>query len=347
MTQPIATPRSVGRYTITKLLKAGGGGEVWLGEHPTLGAPIVVKLILPELANQQDARGRFEREARIAARMRSANVVQIIDYGVTDAGEQFIVMERLEGETLRERLTARGTLSPKETAAILAQVCKAVTRAHEERLVHRDLKPDNIFLAHDPGGELVKVLDFGVTKVTDGLAAGGVDPTASGALLGTPSYMSPEQAQGLKSVDFRSDLWSLGVIAVECITGKRPFVATSIGPLIKQIVVDPIRLPSILAPDRDIAPALDAWAARALQRDPTARFESAEQLAEELARIAGSMPDVVGQKRALVEQPGPGGDLATAREQARATASLRPMVLAVVACAVIAALVALRWFLGG
>jgi serine/threonine-protein kinase len=195
-------------------------------------------------------------------------------------------MERLEGETLAQRLVAVRALSVGETAAIVVQVCRAVTKAHEAGLVHRDLKPENIFLARDVGMEVAKVLDFGVVKVPDALALDGVSPTVTGTLIGTPCYMSPEQAQGLKSVDFRSDLWSLGVIVYECVTGIRPFARSALAPLIRQITIERILMPSESAPAARLPPAIDTWMARALSRDPSRRFASARELGESLERIA-------------------------------------------------------------
>jgi eukaryotic-like serine/threonine-protein kinase len=212
--------------------------------------------------------------------------VAVLDHGTGDDGVPFIVMEHLEGETLHERLRARGRISPVETAEIVISVCRALSRAHEAGLVHRDIKPENVFLAKDAETEIVKVIDFGVVKVTDALGWDGVDPTATGALIGTPNYMSPEQAQGLKNVDHRSDLWSIALVAIECLTGQRLFKATSIGPLVKQIVVDPIPPPSKLAPEAGIGPAIDAWAARGLERDPSSRFTSAAELADAFTKAA-------------------------------------------------------------
>jgi eukaryotic-like serine/threonine-protein kinase len=271
-----------GRYRLIRPLGEGAMGAVWLAQHLALDAPVVIKLIRSELAARADVRARFTREARIAARMRSAHVVGVLDHGVTEAGDPFLVMEHLEGETLRERLIARWALPPAETAEIITQICRGVSKAHEAQLVHRDLKPDNVFLARDVGAEIVKVLDFGVVKVPDALALDGVAPTVTGTLVGTPSYMSPEQAQGLRTVDYRSDLWSLGVIAYECLTSLLPFPARTLGQLTRQITLDPIPPPSSTPRGATLPPGLDAWMRRALARDPAHRFESALDLAVEL-----------------------------------------------------------------
>ena len=269
-----------GKYRLIRVLGKGGMGSVWLAEHLSLHTPVAVKLIDSEVAKNPGARSRFDQEAQLAARIRSAHVVKVLDHGVTDDGLPYIAMECLAGESLRERLRAKGRLTPAETAKIVSHICRALTRAHTAGLVHRDLKPENIFMAREDEGEIIKILDFGVAKATDMLSATGMDPTRTGALLGTPGYMSPEQAQGLKSVDYRSDLWSVGVLAFECLAGKRPFTAPSLGVLIAKIVGAPAPTMSQMAPDANIPTEIEAWMRKALARDPAARFTSAKELSD-------------------------------------------------------------------
>lgn len=276
-----------GKYRLIRILGKGGMGSVWLAEHLSLHTPVAVKLIDSEMAKNPDARARFDREAQLAARIRSAHVVKVLDHGVTERGIPYIAMECLAGESLRERLRARGRLTSAETAKIVSHVCRALARAHAAGLVHRDLKPENVFLAREDDGETVKILDFGVAKATDILSATGMDPTRTGALLGTPGYMSPEQAQGLKSVDFRSDLWSVGVLAFECLAGKRPFTAPSLGVLIAKIAGMPAPTMAQLAPDANIPAELEAWMRTALTRDPAARFASAKELSDSFMVASG------------------------------------------------------------
>jgi serine/threonine-protein kinase len=275
------------KYRLIELLGRGGMGSVWLAEHTTLKTAVAVKLINSELGTLPQPRARFLREAQLAARIKSAHVVQIYDHGVTSDGQPYIAMERLVGESLRDRLLDRTSLSRAETAVIVSHVCRALTRAHEAGLVHRDLKPENIFIAREPEGEIVKVLDFGVAKATDALSDSSIDPTRTGALLGTPYYMSPEQAQGLKSVDYRTDLWAVGVVAFECLTGVRPFAAEALGPLIGKILTGPIPSPSLATGGQ--SPELDAWMARALARDPNARFPSAQAMSDAFMIAAGTV----------------------------------------------------------
>jgi serine/threonine-protein kinase len=270
------------RYRLESQLGEGGMGSIWRAEHLVLAAPVAVKLIDPEIAEDEDATARFMREAQAAASLRSPHVVQILDYGF-DGKVPFMAMELLEGENLAQRIKRLGRVSPAETARILMHVGRAVGRAHEAGIVHRDLKPENVFIVKNEDEELAKVLDFGVAKV-DKKIIGPSAVTRTGSLLGTPYYMSPEQAQGNKTVDHRSDLWSLGVIAFECLIGKRPFYSDAIGDLVLQICVRDIPVPS----QHGIVPeGFDAWFARAIARDPELRFQSARELTDALREALG------------------------------------------------------------
>ncbi|AUX29173.1 MULTISPECIES: serine/threonine-protein kinase [Sorangium] len=277
-----------GKYRLARLLGKGGMGSVWLAEHLSLRTPVAIKLIDVEAAKNAGARARFDREAQLAARIRSAHVVKVLDHGLTDDGLPYIAMECLAGETLRDRLSARGRITLAETAKVVSHVCRALARAHEAGLVHRDIKPENIFMAREDDGEIVKILDFGVAKATDALSMAGVDPTRTGALLGTPYYMSPEQAKGLKSVDYRSDLWSLGIVVFECLTGQRPFTAPALGPLIAKILGTPAPALSAAAPSARVPAEVEAWMRKALAVDPDARFASARELAEAFMVASGT-----------------------------------------------------------
>ncbi|HZF48342.1 MAG TPA: serine/threonine-protein kinase [Polyangiaceae bacterium] len=275
-----------GRYRLSRSLGGGSMGMVWLAEDRTLGTEVAIKIMSERVVRDRDARARFDREAHVVAKLTSRHIVRVFDYGETDTGELFMVMEQLVGESLRDRLRARKRLSIDETARMLAQLCRAAHRAHEVGLVHRDLKPENIFLAREEEDEIVKVLDFGLAKATDPLQNRGADPTRAGALLGTPHYMSPEQAQGLKTIDHRSDLWTIGVVVFECIAG-RPFRAPSLMAIMEKVLVAPIPAPSEVAPDAKIPPEIDAWMKKALARPPEDRYGSARELAESFMMAAG------------------------------------------------------------
>jgi serine/threonine-protein kinase len=274
------------RYRPVRRLDRGAMGRVWLAHDVVEGRDVAIKIIDAELANVPQARARFQREANIARRLRHPNVVQMLDEGVMSDGQPFIAMELLIGKTLRGWLAERQRLSLEETAWLVDEVCKGLAEAHRMGLVHRDLKPENIFVTDgSPTG--AKVLDFGLAKVTDLLADASVDPTRTGAMLGTPTYMSPEQAQGKKDVDHRTDLWAVGVVAFECLTGHRPFVAKALGKLIGKILAGPIARPSQVAPEAGLPASIDAWMGRALQRDKASRFRSADELAREFLVAAG------------------------------------------------------------
>jgi serine/threonine-protein kinase len=272
-----------GRYRLEARLGAGGMGAIWRAEHLVLKAPVAVKLIDRDAVPDEDTMARFLREAQAAATLRSPHVVQIIDYGV-DGKIPFMVMELLEGENLAQRLKRMRRLSRQETARVLTQVGRAVQRAHEAGIVHRDLKPENVFLVRNEDDEIAKVLDFGVAKLERANLGTEGTRTRTGSILGTPYYMSPEQAQGNKTVDYRSDLWALGVIAFECIVGKRPFFSDGLGDLVLTICVRDLPVPSDTAP---VPLGFDKWFARACSREPAARFQSARELTEGLRDSLG------------------------------------------------------------
>jgi serine/threonine protein kinase len=262
------------RYCLLRKLGAGGMGSVWLAHDQSLDSQCAVKLVDPEKAADEEVRIRFEREAKAAAQIRGANVVDIFDHGVWD-GTPFIVMEYLEGEDLGARLERAGALDPEQTYQIVSQVARALVRAHAAGIVHRDLKPENIFLVPGDDQEVAKVLDFGIAKHEQYSLAG--KTTKTGSFMGTPYYMSPEQARG-RAIDWRSDLWALGVIAYQCLNGRPPFESEALGELMGMIIYDPI--PPISSSAPDLPNALELWWQRAVARDRDLRFQSAKELAD-------------------------------------------------------------------
>lgn len=274
-----------GRYQLIAKLGEGGMGSVWRAQHLALGTPLAVKLIDPSMTDSAEAVARFKREAQSAAALRSVHVVQIIDYGVDD-GIPFIAMELLEGETLAARLERVYRLSPICTASIVTQVARALARAHAAGIVHRDLKPANIFLSPEVDDDVTKVLDFGIAKHLEPLTESAGVKTRAGVILGSPYYMSPEQALGQTTIDHRTDIWSLGVIACQCLSGQRPFDKNTPGALLMAICSEPIPKPSSLAA---VPAGFDEWFARATARCPTERFESAAEAAAELREICGAI----------------------------------------------------------
>ena len=271
-----------GRYRLIAKLGSGGMGSVWRAHDQTLNAEVAVKLLEPEFVASSEATARFRREAQAAAAIRSTHVVQILDHGV-DGGKPFIAMELLNGESLEQRLTRVGHLGPELTARILGQVARAIALAHDHGIVHRDLKPDNIFLVREYDDEIAKVLDFGIARQRGGLADTGGVQTKTGAVLGTPYYMSPEQATG-QAVNHLSDIWSFGVIACECLTAKRVFDAETLGGLFHAICIAPMPVPS---QSGQVPAGFDAWFACAAARDPSARFQNIKAAAAALQTLCG------------------------------------------------------------
>jgi eukaryotic-like serine/threonine-protein kinase len=245
-----------GRFVLEACLGRGGMGEVWRARETATDARVALKFLREELAADADAKKRFVREARLAARVRHPNVVALLEVEDTQA-QPFLVMELLVGETLGARLRRKGRLDCAELAAIALPMFHAVEAAHAAGVVHRDLKPDNVFVARDGDAVRVRVLDFGIAKQIENLAetAGGLSTAGlqtTSAMLGTPYYMAPEQALGERDVDARADLWSIGIILYECLSGKRPTEAATVGAILKIIVTDGI------VPLAEQVPALDA-----------------------------------------------------------------------------------------
>ena len=302
MEDPSGAQVLAGKYKLVHQLGKGGMGTVWLAHHLTLQSPVAIKLIEPQIASNPEALARFMREARAAAALRSPHVVQILDHGV-DNGTPYIAMELLEGESLAARLRKVGRLSAEATARIVTHTARAISRAHEVGVVHRDLKPDNIFLIENEEEELAKVLDFGIAKSTIvGFGMSAVAETRTGALMGTLHYMSHEQAEGVKSVDFRTDIWAMGVIAFECLLGRRPFEGETVGTLVLDLCSRPLPVPSQFGA---VPAGFDAWFARVCAREPAARFASARDAAAEL-RLICKAPALAGDEKEARRLPAEG-----------------------------------------
>jgi serine/threonine protein kinase len=272
---------------LVRLLGMGGMGSVWLAEHAALETQVAVKFMSKEVLSEPGLLARFAREAKLSARIKSPHVVQIFDFATTTEGIPYIVMEHLEGEDLETRLQSGRELTLDEATRVIVQLCKALGKAHALDIVHRDIKPDNVFLVDNDGDTLVKVLDFGIAK--DASLPTGI--TVSGTTMGTPLYMSPEQLFDLKDVDLRSDLWSVAVVAYRCLTGRLPFQGTSFGSVCVSIHSGMFPSPSQL--NNQLPPGLDDWFGRALKLDKDERFQSAHEMADaflaELDR-AGFLP---------------------------------------------------------
>ena len=267
---------------LVRQLGEGGMGSVWLADHLSLNTRVAVKFVSADLVKTEPTiLERFKREAALCAQIKSPHVVQTYDHGVMQDGRPYIVMELLEGESLQDRLERAGPLNFADAKQVVTQTCKALTRAHKLGIIHRDIKPDNLFLTPDEDEPfLLKVLDFGIAKQT-GLAKVS-KMTSTGSMIGTPEYMSPEQVLSGESVDFRSDLWAVTVVAYHCLTGSAPFQAETLGSLCVAIAHGRFKPPSQVRPE--LLPAIDSWFSRALAVDATGRHASAKELAQTFAR---------------------------------------------------------------
>jgi len=269
-----------GKYQIIRRIASGGMGAIYEVQHLRIGKHFAMKLLLPELADNLEITQRFEREAKAASAIGHPNIIEITDMGTTEQGLQFIVMELLSGEDVSALIEREAPLAPDRAIEIMSQVLLALEAAHGVGIVHRDMKPENVYLSASPTGEeMVKLLDFGISKIS-GTDEAKLRLTSTGLILGTPFYMSPEQAKGLRDIDHRSDLYAAGVILFELITGVRPYEADNLNSLLYQILAGEIRRPSELVPD--IPPALENTILKALATDVDERFQSGSEFREAL-----------------------------------------------------------------
>jgi hypothetical protein len=272
-----------GKYRVDRVLGVGGMGVVVAAHHLHLDEHVAIKFLLPETLTNADAVMRFAREARAAVKIKSEHVARVTDVGTLETGAPYMVMEYLEGEDLSNWILTKGPLPLEQAVDFLLQACEAIAEAHSIGIIHRDLKPANLFVARLPGGvHSVKVLDFGISKLT-GMSASGAraSDTKTSTMMGSPLYMSPEQMQSSKDVDTRADLWALGVILYELLTGASPYVADSMPELILKIVSNPPDPLRIRRPD--VPEALEAALFRCLEKDRKRRYQTVGELAGALA----------------------------------------------------------------
>ena len=274
------------KYRVDRVLGEGGMGMVVAAFHLQLEQLVALKFIRSELPLRSEVVDRFEREARIAVRLKSEHVARIIDVGRLEDSAPYIVMEYLEGHDLARVIEQRGTIPVSTACDYVIQACDAISEAHGLGIVHRDLKPGNLFLAsRSHGQQIIKVLDFGISKIQ----GPGVDfsATSTQAVMGSPGYMSPEQMRSTKNVDGRTDIWSLGVILYELVSGRVPFHADTFSALCVKIAVD--LHPPLAALPAKLPKGFDAVINRALEKNPARRFESAAEFAQALAPYAGAV----------------------------------------------------------
>ncbi len=284
--------QTLGTYRIERELGRGGMGAVYAAVHTILGRRAAVKVLLAELSRNEQVVQRFFNEAKAATAIKHPSIVEIYDFGWAADGSAYIVMELMDGESLASRLKRAGRL-PVATALHLArQIANALGAAHRAGIIHRDLKPDNVFLVPDievAGGERVKLLDFGIAKLT-GALSGDSSRTKTGSIMGTPTYMSPEQCEGSREVDHRTDLYALGCMTFEMLSGRPPFADGGTGAIIAaHLLTPPPRLLDLVA---DVSPEVDALVARLLAKAAGDRVQTADEAAQAFGRLSGhaSMP---------------------------------------------------------
>jgi len=270
-----------GKYRIERTLGEGGMGVVYEAFHLRLRQRVAIKVLRPAILVHPEFVGRFEREARAAATLESPNVAKVLDVDTTPDGLTYMVIELLQGNDLGEELTRRGRLPIQEAVGYVMEACAPIAEAHALGIIHRDLKPSNLFLAKKGNGRTLKLLDFGISKVLTEVDAKSTSPLTT---LGTPHYMSPEHVRNAADVDRRSDIWSLGVILYELLTGTEPYSGDPTQ-VIAAIVADPVPTPRTRRPD--LPAELEAVIMRALEKDPRKRFPDVRALATALAPFAG------------------------------------------------------------
>ena len=294
----LAPGTRLGKYAIVRLLGAGGMGAVYEALHTEIGKHVAVKVLGPAVAAIPGARARFLREAQITSRVRHPNIVDVTDMG-NEGGQTYIVMELLSGEDLAHRLGRQGRMAEREVADIMLPVCAAVAAAHQAGITHRDLKPQNIFLATHQNGVQPTVLDFGISKGSDILGAGTL--TGTGAMIGTPFYLAPEQILDNRSAGPASDQYSLGVILYECLTGRRPYEAENLFVVFQAIVAGNPILPRDLRPE--LSSALEEVLLRAMHVSPRHRFDSSHALGRALLPFATDRARVLWEEAFSADRP--------------------------------------------
>ena len=306
--------RTLGNYRLLEVLGKGGMGVVYRGEHALLGRKAAIKVLRGDLSRRADIVARFFNEARATSQVSHPSIVSCLDFGHDRGGSAFIVMELLEGENLRDRLDRVERLPWTRAVTIARQVASALGAAHRLGVVHRDLKPDNIFLVEDPdvlGGERAKVLDFGIAKLADETGVGNVFKTRTGSLIGTPVYMSPEQCRGAGDVDERTDIYSLGCVLYQMVCARPPFVGQGHGDLITMHMTVPP------TPPRQLEPTVPEWLEhvllRMLVKNPDERYADMAEVTADLERLGAlpsSTPSPVPVGRLALGTPAPATTLA-------------------------------------
>lgn len=274
-----------GRYQVLSRIGRGGMSTVYRGRTITQGRPVAIKVLDDD---RGEALARFVAEARITGRVWGPHVVEVLDFGSTEEGVVYLVMELLDGEDMRETIRREGPMPWARVQALMLEICAGLSAIHAGGVTHRDLKPANCFCVPEPTGTRVKLLDFGIAKCSSLRERAKQRMTEDGRIIGTPEYMSPEHARG-DTTDERSDIYAAGIMLGELLTGEVPFEARSSASVLAMQIYEPVpRLSELAGPTQTIDPALDRLYAKALAKNPIARFQSAAELAEAIAAIKTS-----------------------------------------------------------
>jgi len=277
-----------GRYEVVRRIGEGGMGAVYEAKHALIGKRVAVKVLLEKFHAKSDFVARLLQEARLASSIGHQNIVDVTDFGTTDDGRSFVVMEFLDGESLADLERREAPLPIERSLRIARQAASALGAAHAKGIFHRDVKPENLYLVRRGDADFVKVVDFGISKAVKPGGDDGAEAyrlTHTGLLLGTPLYMSPEQARGDEDLDHRADIWALGVLLYECLTGEVPFRANNYLQIISQVLTHEPLSPSRLRPELGIPDAVDAVVMRAMEKDRARRYQTMAELEEDLERL--------------------------------------------------------------
>ena len=299
----IAVGDTVGNYRVTAKLGEGGMGQVFLAEHPVIGSKVAIKAVHSHFARNPEVVSRFVTEARAVNQIGHDHIVSITDFATTPAGDFYFVMEYLQGEMLADQI-GRKTFSPARAFNIAAQIADALQASHDQGVIHRDLKPGNVLLVEREGTpDFVKVFDFGLAKLTGKDGTVPTHSTGAGIVMGTPFYMSPEQCSGNAEVDHRCDIYALGVILFEMLTGRVPFTGDGYGEVMLKHVNEPP--PSARGLIASLPPAVDEVLARAMAKTPAARYQSMAELRGALLELEAALspPPVVVNRTTPISRP--------------------------------------------
>jgi serine/threonine protein kinase len=286
-TDPLVGSVLAERYEIVRRIGEGGMGAVYEARHTVIGKRVAVKVLLEKFLEKPDLVARLLQEARLASSIGHENIVDVTDFGTTSDGRAFVVMEFLEGESLAQLVIRDAPLPVERSLRIARQVASALGAAHDKGIVHRDVKPENVYLVRRGEADYVKVVDFGVSKAVHTREEGPEWQrlTRTGMVLGTPLYMSPEQARGGEDIDARADIWAVGVLLYECLTGEVPFRAHNYLGVISQVLTEEAAPPSRLRPELGIPVGVEAVVMHALEKDRTRRYQRMAEFERDLERL--------------------------------------------------------------